>query len=702
MLKSSQRLLGPLVDCKVAALNLSPLDTYKYPPEVEWSLDQNSKEDHVDLSRTINESEHITGVIIQHEYGIFGGIDGEILLTFMKRCKKPMLVTLHTVLPKPTLKMMSVTAQIIKHASTVVVLTDSSKKIIEHLYPHSHGKVFMIPHGIHQVSFSNPLEHKKNLKIEDHTILSTFGLLSRGKGIEHVLSALPKVIKKYPSILYLILGETHPVVRRSEGEKYRRELAMMVTSLKLEDHVIFYDQYFSLPDLFAFLKATDIYIATSINPNQAVSGTLSYALGTGRAVISTQFAQAKEIVTPDTGRLVPIKDPDSLTEAILDLLGDEKKLTQMHKNAYKKTRSMLWGNVVKEYLVLLERMIVPKIKIDHLLNMTDDFGLFQFADLSAPNKDFGYTLDDNARALIACSWLTKQSEMPELKTLIRLYLTFIKRCQNENGFFINYIDYADKNPTPQNNMEDLEDSQARAVWALSEIISNLKLDADIRNEAKKILILNLKTEVKLSHLRSRAYYIKAFSILLKFMPEKQVYFTNKIKEYSDSLVFALQNNSKKSWIWFEKSLNYNNALLSESLLIAGDVLKDKVLTNKGISSLQFLIEKTFSKTYMPIGHAKWYKNKHKRSIYDQQPEDPASMIFALVSAYKYTHDEKYRKLANICFSWFLGNNSLKKPLYSYENGGVYDGLHPDRVNQNQGAESLVSYLMSSHMIMQLN
>lgn len=702
MLKSSQKLLGPLVDCKVAALNLSPLDTYKYPPEVEWSLDQNSKQDHVNLSKTINENEQITGVIIQHEYGIFGGIDGEILLTFMRRCKKPMLVTLHTVLPNPSPKMMKITADIISFASTIVVLTDSSRKIIEHLYPHSHGKVFMIPHGIHQVSFSDPAEHKKILKIENHLVLSTFGLLSRGKGIEYVLNALPKVIKKYPSVVYLILGETHPVVRRGEGEKYRGELAKLVTRLKLEDHVIFYDQYFSLPDLFAFLKATDVYIATSINPNQAVSGTLSYALGTGRAVISTQFAQAKEIVTEDTGRLVPIKDSSSLTEAMLDLLGDEKKLTQMNKNAYRKTRSMLWGNVVKQYIVLLERMIVPKMKIDHLLNMTDEFGLFQFAHLSTPDKGFGYTLDDNARALIACSWLLSQTKTPQLTALIRIYLSFIKKCQLKNGSFINYIGYIDKNPTSQNKTEDLEDCQARAVWALSEIISNLSLKLEIREEAMKILVLNLNQEVKLSHLRSKAYYIKAFALILHKMPQKHTFFLNKIEEYAESLILALNNNSKKSWTWFEASLNYNNALLSESLLIAGEVLKNETYSNKGESSLQFLIKKTFSKTYMPIGHAKWYKNNHKRSIYDQQPEDPASMIFALITAYKYTHEERYRKLANICFSWFLGNNSLKKSLYNYENGGVYDGLHPDRVNQNQGAESLVSYLMSSHMILKLN
>lgn len=702
MLKSSQKLLGPLVDCKVAALDLSPLDTYKYPPEVEWNIDQNSKTDHKNLAKIINDDLRITGVIVQHEYGIFGGRDGEILLSFMKRCKKPMLVTLHTVLPNPTPKMETVTATIIKHASTVVVLTNSSKKIIEALYPEAVDKVFMIPHGIHPVTESKPQEYQAKLELENHIILSTFGLLSRGKGIEYVLSALPDVIKKYPEVLYLILGETHPVIRRSEGEKYRIELAKLIKKLELEEHVKFYDQYFSLPDLFEFLKATDVYIATSTNPNQAVSGTLSYALGTGRAVISTEFAQAKEIVTNDNGRLVPIRNSPALTEAILDLLGDEKRLMDMYKDAYKKTRPMLWSNVVGQYLDLLERMVVPSIKIDHLLNMTDDFGLFQFASLSSPNKDFGYTLDDNARALIACSWLIKHTRTDELGALIKLYLAFIKTCQRKDGSFVNYIGFNDKSPTLQNTNEDLEDAQTRALWALSEIMANPVLDIEIRKLAKKIFLLKIKSGLKLSHLRSKALAIKSFALVLPILPEIQTILLASIKKHADSLLDALSSNSVKSWRWFESGLNYNNALLSESLIIAGETLKNDDYINEGLLSLKFLIGKTFSETYMPIGHESWYKNGEKRSDYDQQPEDPAAMILALVRAYDYTGEKQYKKLANICFSWFLGNNSLGIALYNYENGGVYDGLHPDRVNLNQGAESLVSYLMASHMIMQLN
>lgn len=613
-----------------------------------------------------------------------------------------MLVTLHTVLPVPSPKMRAVTDRIIQLASTVVVLTDNSKKIIENLYPASRGKVFMIPHGIHPISFSASKKYKEKLELEDHLILSTFGLLSRGKGIEYVLHALPEVIKKYPQALYLILGETHPVIRRKEGEKYRVELAKLITKLGLEEHVRFYDQYFSLPDLFEFLKATDIYISTSTNPNQAVSGTLSYALGTGRAVVSTEFAQAKELVTEANGRLVPIKNSQAITTALLDLLGNSKRLTKMHRNAYTATRPMLWDTVAGNYLSLLGRMIVPVLKLDHLVHMTDDTGLFQFAKLSIPDKEFGYTLDDNARALIVCSWLYRQSPTPELIRLIRIYLAFIKRCQKSDGTFVNYLSFEDKKPTEQNTTEDIEDSQTRAIWALSEIMTNKLLPQEMRTEASQVFLKNFALHRPLHHLRAKAFSIKAYALALPLLPKLHKELVTTITEYADVLVTAFDKNSTKDWRWFETDLTYNNALLPESLLIAGAVLKNKDYTDKGLASLEFLVSKTFSTTYMPIGHKAWYKNKETRSYYDQQPEDPAAMILALTTAYQYTGKEEYKTLAKKCFSWFLGNNSLKVALYDHESGGCFDGLHPDRVNRNQGAESLVSYLMSRIKITQLN
>lgn len=612
-----------------------------------------------------------------------------------------MLVTFHTALPKPSPNMRAVTTKIVELASTIVVLTNNSKNIIETLYPVSQGKVFVIPHGIHPSILSDPKKFKAKLELKNRIVLTTFGLLSRGKGIEYALQALPEVIKIHPTVMYLILGETHPVIQRNEGEKYRLELAKLVTKLGLKKHVRFYDQYFALPDLLEVLKATDIYVATPINPNQAVSGTLSYALGTGLAVVSTAFSQAKEIVTPETGRLVPIKDSPALTNALLDLLSDENRLKQMHINAYTMTRPMLWSNVSEKYTKLLTRLVIPEINLKHLHTMTDEFGLFQFSSLNVPNKAFGYTIDDNARALILCSWLIKQRPTKELETLIRIYLTFIKKCQVPDGSFINYIDFTDKLPSTQNNNEDLEDAQQRTMWALSEIIANTILAEDIRLLAKRMFLLHLQKQTPLTHLRSQAFAIKSLALVLHALPDKKEQFLTMITHYADALMRALTTATANDWHWFENKLNYANALLSESLLIAGEVLQKDPYTKSGLSSLTFLISKTFSDTYIPIGHSHWYENKQKRSQYDQQPEDPAAMILALAKAYTLTTDQHYKKLAGICFSWFLGNNTLKKPLYDKKSGGCYDGLHPDRVNLNQGAESLVSYLMASVMIRQL-
>lgn len=693
LFNSSQKFLAESTDCKVVAMNLTSLDAYAYPPEVEWTIDQDDKEEYLALARKFNNDPQISGIILQHEYGIFGGIDGKNILYFIENCNKPIIVTLHTVLPSPSAGMKSITKRIIKKCSTVVVLTESSKIILESVYPESINKTHVIPHGIHDTEFSTTLTAKKELKMEESTILTTFGLLSRGKGIEYVIKALPKIIKKHPNIQYLILGETHPVVRRREGESYRIKLAKLVTKLNLDDHVKFYDQYLSLPDLIEFLKATDIYISTSINPFQAVSGTLSYALGTGRAVVSTEFAQAKEIITKEIGRLVPPKDSDAYSRVLLELLDNKIKLKKMHSKAYELTRPMLWSNVADNYSKLLTQNILPPVKLEHLNNMTDNFGIFQFAKIDMPNKKFGYTLDDNSRALIACCWLNPGNK--EVGLLADIYLGFIGKCQLENGTFINYLNYDHKASVDQNDQEDITDATSRAIWALSEVISSKHSSDESKKTAKKMFILALPNIKITHHIRSTALIIKSFSKAMKFFPEYRIEFKKRIKENADLLVEMLEVNSDKSWHWFDSYLGYNNGIVPEALIIAGKTTGKEKYIQKGELALAFLIEKTFSSTgYMPIGHSEWYKKNGVRSYFDQQPEDPASMIMALMSAYEITGKEKYKNLIAICFSWYLGNNSLGLPLYSFKNGGCYDGLHPDRVNLNQGAESLISYLLS--------
>lgn len=697
LLSSSKEYLGPGISCKVAAFNVSPLDKYIYPTEVEWEIDQNNKKKNIDLAKIINSDPLIIGVILQHEYGIYGGNEGENILYFMERCKKPMLVALHTVLPEPNIKMKEVTEKVIKRADVIVVLTQSSKKILEEVYPMAKGKVHVIPHGIHPTKFSTTKVARRKLKLEKFQILSTFGFLSREKGIEYVIKALPVVVKKNPSILYLILGKTHPAVHRNEGESYRIELTKLVKRLNLTKHVKFYDQYLDLKDLIRFLKATDIYISTSINPSKAVSGTLSYAMGTGRAVVSTEFAQAKEIITTETGRLVPIKNSKALSKALIELLEDKQKLKQMHKKAYEITRPMLWSNVAFEYSKLLLQSIVPPLNLDYLYKMTDKFGLFQFGSFSEPNMNLGYTIDDNARALIVSSWLFSGSKKRGVAGLIKIYLEFIKKCQCKDGGFVNYVGFKDKLPTIQNKLEDLNDANARALWALSEVMTNNAISKDIRNQAKNIFLRALPFVTKeREHMRAGAFIVKALVLARETLPQNRKEMDKIIKKYADKLVLEFDKfSSKKEWQWFESGLSYSNAVLPESLFMASKVLKDNLYLSVAKKSLQFLIKETFNDGYyLPIGNSRWYRNGDTRSEYDQQPEDPSSMILALTTAYETTRNKMYQNLANKCFKWFLGSNSLQKSLYDYKSGGCYDGLTSNEVNLNQGAESLVSYLLA--------
>ena len=683
-------------NCVVAAINLSALDTYEYPPEVEWQINENNKVEYRKLAIELNKNPNILTTIIQHEYGIFGGEEGENILTFINTYKKSLIVTLHTIIPVPSPKMNFVTKTIVKRANKIIVLTDSSRKTIESLYPDSVGKIKVIPHGIHDTPFVTSTKSKQKLKLNNKTILTTFGLLSRGKGIEYILNALPNVVKKFPDLQYLILGETHPIVRREEGESYRLELLSLVSKLNLKNHVKFFDQYLNLPDLLTFLKATDVYISTSINPHQAVSGTLSYALGTGRAVISTDFIQAREMISENIGRVVPSKNSKAMEAEIINLLSNPAALKKMNQYAYEITRPMLWSNVALEFSkTILElspqlypKNSLPEINLTHLHYMSDSFGLFQFANFNKPNKKFGYTLDDNARALVvACALRDKK--------LVEKYLKFIHFCQQTDGTFTNYINHKKKESTAQNEKEDIEECYSRALWGITSVMSTPELSAEIKNTASKIFEGALPHAKNLSHMRAKALVIKALSLIYTSEIERKDLLLKIIDKHAHSLNDSCIKNSSKSWFWFDNYLGYNNALLSESLFIAANITGNNEYRSTAIKSLEFLIGKTFiKKMYVPIGNETWHIQNKSRSEFDQQREDPASMIFALATAYRTTHNEKYKKLAELCYTWFLGNNILRMPLYNSLNGGCFDGLHPDRVNLNQGAESLVSYLLA--------
>ncbi|HWA51839.1 MAG TPA: glycosyltransferase [Patescibacteria group bacterium] len=692
LVHSIEKLTGPTVECKIAALNLSESDAYEYPKEVYWQLIQTQKEDFSEFAETINNDDSVSAVVIQHEYGIYGGEFGDNLLAFTSKCKKPISITFHTVIPDPPYKMQNVTSELIDHATRIVVLTETSRQIIESIYQNAIGKVVIIPHGIHPVSFSAPGHFKNKLMYTNKTLLTTFGLLSRSKGIEYVIKAMPKVVKQFPDVVYLILGETHPVVRLQEGESYRNELYELVDKLHLKKHVKFYDKYFSVDDLLTFLKATDIYISTSLAPNQAVSGTFSYALGTGRAVVSTDFAQAKEYLHKDLGEIVPMKNPQAYADAIIKLLSQKKKLYTIHRRAYNATRNMVWSNVALEYLKNLDVSIIPEINLKHLIDMTDDFGMFQFAKGKEADSEFGYTLDDNARAAVACSLLIKKGQKRIVTKELAKYIKFIEHCI-EGDKLLNYIDYPEHMATEQNNLEDLQDTYARTLWALSEVITNEKIPANIRRDANKIWKKISLKAIDVTHLRSRAFTIKALCNIVN--GNKNHPFTEIIKKHAEHMVNAFYDKTSEHWHWFEHELTYSNAIIPESLLLAGCLLDNREFLEVGEKALGFLIKHTFiNDLYFPIGQNGWFKKRKARAHFDQQPEDPASMVLALTTAWRCLKDPKYSHLAFQCFSWFLGNNMLGYSMYDYTDGSSFDAITPSGVNHNQGAESLLSYLLA--------
>lgn len=705
LVNSCRQLLGDRLECKVAALNYSDVETKNYPSEVFFQLDQNSKDDFKSLALKVNKGD-TQAVIIQHEYGIYGGSGGNNLLSFVNNCKKPMVITLHTVLEEMSPIVKRVTKSLISKSTVSVVLTQTSKDILIKQFPMYAKKIVVIPHGIHPVLFRTPEIFKKRLNLSDKLLLTTFGFLSPGKGIEYVINSLPQIVQEFPNLLYLVIGETHPVLRRHEGEKYRLSLEKLVRQNSLENNVKFIDRYLSVNELLDYLRATDIYIATSTNPSQAVSGTFSYALGAGRAVISTNFMQAKEYLG-DAGILVPIKSPEAYTKAILTLCRDSKLRAKMHLKSYHKTRSMLWSNVAHDYLSLVETItnkhpknlyLVPELNTKHLRRMTDSFGLFQFAQGDEPNPAFGYATDDNARALIfTLEYLAGHGKNPVIARLVSKYAKFVLERQDEDGSFINLVS-ADHKPIVENHEQRWGDVFGRSLLALSFLATSQCVSKDLNQKALAAWRKAFPNLDKVSHLRAHAFCLKALCRMYQAAPSLEN--LQKIRRHADILVGSYFAHRSGAWQWYENSLYYANGILPDSLFTAYQVTHDYIYKKVALSTLEFLIRKTFSGgVYVAIGQHNWHKKGGvRRSLFDQQPEDPYATLGALVSGFLVTKRSKYARLAEKCFSWFLGNNITGVSLYDFTDGGVYDGITQLGVNKNKGAESLISYLLARNLI----
>lgn len=697
------QLFAPGVESKVVALNIDEVTRLPYSKKVIAYFSQSRREDYAAAAKKLNELSQVKLVTIQHEFGIFGGNYGDYLLDFTQELTKPLAITFHTVLPRPQKEMLGVVKALTSRADIVIAMTQTSRKILETDYEVPKEKMAVILHGIHPVPFEPSKNAKELLGLyAENTILSTFGLLNRGKGIEYVIDALPEVVKKYPDLRYLIIGATHPVVVRQEGESYRLSLIQRIYALGLTPYVSFYDEYLETKNLLKFLSATDIYIAPQLDPNQAISGTLSYAMGAGRPVIATAFAQAKEVVTSEVGMLVDFKNSKQITEALLKLLSDQPKQIALGQMAYFRTRNMTWPNVAIAYMRTFTAFVpelrvsekrAPKIKLSHLIKLTDDFGIIQFAKLTEPDLSSGYTVDDNARALVFAVRYYQQKKSVVALRLANTYLNFLAFVRQPNGAFENYVNAQRQLSHEKNRGENLEDANGRALYALAAAATASHLAKPMREKAQLMYEHSRHVAERFTSPRAKAFYIKSLAVHLR--QHTNPHYLKKLMQACNFLVREYKKHSLPEWQWFEPILTYSNATLSEALLIGYTFTANPEYLKVGKKTLDFLISHTFENNmYIPIGQGGWFKRGGHRHKFDQQSEDVGSTIEALKTAYEVTKDSKYQKLLHRAFDWFLGDNLLGQIIYDQTTGGCYDGVGEHEVNFNEGAESTLSYLLS--------
>jgi glycosyltransferase involved in cell wall biosynthesis len=685
---------------KVCALESGDFN-YSYPSEVKYILKTSLPDGYATLAAAINKDEQIKIVMIQHEFGFYRH-QQEIFQQFLELIKKPIALVFHTVLPHPDEQMKANISRIAEICESIVVMTKTSAKVLMNDYGVQKDKINVIAHGTHLVQHTNRIILKKKYDLVGKKILTTFGLLSAGKSIETTLNALPAIIQKCPDVLFLILGKTHPEVVKEDGEQYREMLEQKVIDLNLKDHVCFINKYLALPELLDYLQLTDIYLFTTNDPNQAVSGTFVYAMSCACPIISTPIPHALEILTKDTGIIFDFQNHEQLADAVISLLNNDELCTSISNNTLQKTVSTAWENSAVAHALLFEKIAkssihlqynFPAIKLDHIKDMTTAVGMIQFSIVNQPDLSSGYTLDDNARALISMAMLYKTWGDKDCLESISKYLNFIELCQQPNGNFLNYMDKV-KRFTSQNVNTNLDDSNGRAIWALGYILSLKDLLPDeIRFKAALLFERSMNHMHGIHSTRAIAFAIKGLFYYQNSTPKPET--LDMIRILSDRLFQMYKNESTEHWDWFESYLTYANSILPEAMLYAWLITGNQDYKETAINSLRFLLSKTFNKNGIEvISNKKWLQKGEEAEPFGEQPIDVAYTIMTLNAFYNVLKDEEYRTKIITAFNWFLGENRLHQIVYNPSTGGCYDGLEEFNVNLNQGAESTLSYLMA--------
>lgn len=685
---------------KVCAVE-SSIEKHTYNDTVKYILNTSEREEFSTVAEKINSDTDIKLVCIQHEFGLYSE-NKKAFLQFAQTITKPIVIVFHTVLPRPKDVLHKYLQEIIAACQAVVVMTHTSSAILQKEYQIEADKINIIPHGTHLVSQMSKRRLKEKYGFPGMRILSTFGLLSPGKSIETTLDALPAIVKENPMVIFLIIGETHPTIIKSEGEAYREMLKAKIIELNLTDHVRFVNFYLDLPILLEYLQMTDIYLFTSSDPDQAVSGTFVYALSCGCPIIATPIPHALELLKDDSGIIFDFHNSEQLAKSTNYLLKNEKLRIQMGMAGLQKTASTAWENTAIAYTWLFKKTIgsdeelsysLPAVNTEHIKRMSRHFGIVQFSRGNRPDLDTGYTLDDNARALIALCKVDVDRKDPTCEKYVKRYLDYIKYCMQDDGSLKNYVDKSYKFTT-QNDEVLLEDSNGRAVWALGFFICyGDNFFYSWTTEAVKLIRQTFPMLHRIKSPRSLAFAIKGLCHYYKKEPSQEVHLL--IQTLTDKLVDLYQATADKSWRWFEPYLTYDNAVLPESLMRAYEATKNEQYKEIAKEAFDFLLEKIFSNGQIKvISNKRWLQKGNTDGKYGEQPVDVAGTVMALSTFYKYFPEIDYVKKQRDAFNWFLGNNHLHQIVYNPVTGGCYDGLEENNINLNQGAESSACYLMA--------
>ncbi|MBZ0275818.1 MAG: glycosyltransferase family 4 protein [Anaerolineae bacterium] len=688
---------------------------YVYPPRVRFELSEKDIASYRRAADFLNIN-NVDLVCLQHEYGIYGGPAGSHILVLLRDLHMPIVTTLHTILEHPSSDQFRVLQEVAALSDRVIVMSERGIEFLEQIYGVSRRKIDFIPHGIPDVPFADSSFHKDVFGVEGKMVLLSFGLLSSSKGIEDVIAALPAIVVQHPNVVYLILGATHPQVVRSEGETYRLSLQRLARDKGVESNVIFYNRFVTLDELNQFISAADIYITPYLNAAQITSGTLAYTLGAGKAVISTPYWYAEEVLADERGVLIPFHNPEKLAEAVIDLLDNDAKRDAMRKRAYMFGRQMTWPQVAQRYMESFERarakrrhssplsLVVkpldqrpgelPPLKLDHLHHMTDDTGILQHAHFTIPNYGEGYCIDDNARALIVSTYLAElELSNGQSSGLSARYLAFIAYAFNhETRRFRNFMDYQ-RHWLEENGSDD---SHGRTLWALGTVIGRSNT-SPLTAMASWLFEQALPAILDTTSPRAWAFaVIGIHEYLRRFNGDRLI---SQIRDQlAERLLTLYQANRTDEWCWYENELAYCNGVLPRAMLMCGQWIPNDDMANAGLESLNWLADlqraNTPTEHFVPIGSNGFYRQGGKRARFDQQPVEAQTMVSACLEAYRMTGDKRWYAEAQRAFEWYLGRNDLNLPIYDPTTGGCRDGLHPDRANENQGAESTLAFLQS--------